>query len=69
MLLNELRNSDLGKAVNWSLIGLLPYGGIRIEDNIAVLDGKPVNLTRQAFEPISERHSSNARTCSNHRRL
>jgi Xaa-Pro dipeptidase len=54
MLLNELRNSDLGKAVNWSLIeDLLPYGGIRIEDNIAVLDGKPVNLTRQAFEAIS----------------
>jgi len=55
MLLDELRNSDHGKAVNWSKVSsLLPCGGIRIEDNVAVVDGKPVNLTRDAFAAVAD---------------
>ena len=55
MLLTELRNSEHGSAVNWSLIDeLMPFGGIRIEDNIAVINDQPVNLTRQAFSEIGD---------------
>jgi hypothetical protein len=31
---------------------LLPCGGIRIEDNIAMLDGAAVNLTRLAMAEL-----------------
>ncbi|MCB5161500.1 Xaa-Pro dipeptidase [Marinomonas algarum] len=31
---------------------LMPYGGIRIEDNVQVTAEKPVNLTREAFAKI-----------------
>jgi Xaa-Pro dipeptidase len=42
-------NGDAG-AVNWEKVGnLAPCGGIRIEDNVVVTDGQPVNLSRQAF--------------------
>lgn len=54
MLLDQLRGSPHAGAVNWERIeALIPYGGIRIEDNVAVLDGKPVNLTREAFAQCS----------------
>jgi len=50
MLLEELRHSPHSAAVNWQRIEeLLPCGGIRIEDNVAMIDGKPCNLTREAF--------------------
>lgn len=50
MLLKKLKQSDHHTSVNWPLIeALMPYGGIRIEDNIAVQNGLPVNLTRRAF--------------------
>ncbi len=50
MLLKKLKQSEHSAAINWSLIeALLPYGGIRIEDNVAVLNGLPVNLRRRAF--------------------
>lgn len=51
MLLNRLRQSTHARQVNWQLIEeLIPCGGIRIEDNIAMLDDGPVNLTRNAFD-------------------
>ncbi|WP_181858593.1 hypothetical protein [Marinomonas foliarum] len=31
---------------------LFPYGGIRIEDNINVLEGSGRNLTREAFAAL-----------------
>ncbi len=50
MLLKKLRNTAQATDVNWSAIeSLLPYGGIRIEDNVAILNGSATNLTRQAF--------------------
>jgi Xaa-Pro dipeptidase len=29
---------------------LMPFGGIRIEDNIAIHNDKTVNMTREAFQ-------------------
>lgn len=49
-LLDELRGEPVASAFDWKLIAALaPFGGIRIEDNVAVTDGDPINLTRQAF--------------------
>ena len=46
-LLRELRAGPQSTAINWELIELLiPWGGIRIEDNIAIVDGATENLTR-----------------------
>lgn len=54
MLLKKLKNEKHGTRVDWSRIErLLPFGGIRIEDNVAVLDDAPVNLTRRAFEALN----------------
>jgi len=47
VLLDPERKTDKGKVLNWGLIDeLIPYGGIRIEDNVLVTAGEPVNLTR-----------------------
>lgn len=48
-LLNNIRQDDRANALNWPLVeALMPYGGIRIEDNIwAKPDGKMHNLTRR----------------------
>ena len=54
-LLAELAASQQGASVNWPLVDQLrPYGGIRIEDNIRVLDGAVENLTRDAFAAITD---------------
>ena len=49
--LDRLKAGEHAGVINWSLIDeFLPYGGIRIEDNIIVhQDGSLENLTRQAF--------------------
>lgn len=53
MLLRELKASAHAGQVNWTKIeALAPFGGIRIEDNIAIIDGKPVNMTREAFAAV-----------------
>ncbi|MEX2327304.1 MAG: M24 family metallopeptidase, partial [Pseudomonadales bacterium] len=50
MLLDELRSQPMASDVNWPKVDiLLPFGGIRIEDNIAIQNDAPINLTRQAF--------------------
>lgn len=50
MLLDELRSQSTASDVNWPKVDtLLPFGGIRIEDNIAIQNAAPINLTRQAF--------------------
>ncbi|MEH6649283.1 MAG: Xaa-Pro dipeptidase [Motiliproteus sp.] len=54
-LLAELAASPQGASVNWPLVDQLrPYGGIRIEDNIRVLDGAIENLTRDAFAATAD---------------
>lgn len=46
-LLEPVRNQSRGKHINWSLVErLLPLGGIRIEDNVAVTGTGVANLTR-----------------------
>lgn len=49
-LLDALRNSPLEGQFDWRAIDtLLPFGGIRIEDNVVVAPETPRNLTREAF--------------------
>ena len=51
-LLDKLRVSDQASSINWTeLEQWIPYGGIRIEDNIILhQDNRLENITRQAFE-------------------
>ena len=50
MLLEELRAGAHADAVDWSRVDAFrPYGGIRIEDDVACTDGEPLNLTREGF--------------------
>ncbi|MCS5587336.1 MAG: Xaa-Pro dipeptidase [Porticoccaceae bacterium] len=50
-LLDKLRASDQASAINWAEMDRwIPYGGIRIEDNIILhTDGSLENITREAF--------------------
>jgi len=47
-LLDKCRNADSSNYFNWRLIDeLIPFGGMRIEDNILVLKDSRENLTRK----------------------
>lgn len=49
-LLNPLKQEERGRMLDWKLIDeLRPFGGIRIEDNIVVLERGIRNLTREAY--------------------
>lgn len=46
-LMNQLRELPVADQIDWSLVDALShFGGVRIEDNIAVLEGRTSNLTR-----------------------
>ncbi len=50
MLLDALKQTGLGDSVDWARVeSFKPYGGIRIEDEVACTDGEALNLTREAF--------------------
>ena len=50
MLLEELRAKGPGDAVDWQRVAAFrPFGGIRIEDDVACTEAAPLNLTREAF--------------------
>ncbi len=50
LLLDELREDSAGDAINWNRVDeLKPFGGIRIEDDVRVLDDGIENFTRDAF--------------------
>jgi len=49
-LLDRLKSGRNRKLVNWGRVDeLLPFGGIRIEDNVLVTDGESRNLSRPAL--------------------
>lgn len=53
MLLEKLKQEPAGEQVNWSLVeSLIPWGGIRIEDDVLVTEAQPTNFTREAFHAI-----------------
>ncbi len=53
-LLAKLRDKPQAKAVDWKRIGhFLPFGGVRIEDEVHCTEGAPENLSREAFAALS----------------
>ena len=50
LLLDKVRQGPHADSVDWEKVeALRPYGGIRIEDDLVVTDGEPLNLTRDEF--------------------
>ncbi len=50
MLLETLRQGPHAGEVDWARVDAFrPFGGIRIEDDVACTDAEPLNLTRDAF--------------------
>jgi Xaa-Pro dipeptidase len=47
--------------IDWAVVEeLKPYGGVRIEDNVAATAGKPENMTRDAFARVAMRKGAAA---------
>jgi Xaa-Pro dipeptidase len=53
-LLAAARGDGRGQHIEWATVDRLrPYGGIRIEDNVAATAAGPENMTRDAFARIT----------------
>ena len=47
------RRGGRGRHIDWAAVDRLrPFGGIRIEDDVACTAGAPENLTRDAFAAV-----------------
>jgi len=54
LLLDEARADGRGRHIDWPAVERLrPFGGIRIEDDVACTAGEPENLTREAFAALA----------------
>jgi Xaa-Pro dipeptidase len=54
LLLDEARADGRARHIDWNAVARLkPYGGIRIEDDVACTAGDPENLTRDAFAALA----------------
>jgi Xaa-Pro dipeptidase len=54
LLLEAARADGRGRHIDWATVERLrPYGGIRIEDDVACTAGAPENLTREAFAALA----------------
>ncbi len=52
-LLAKLKQSPEAKSVNWQQVEqLMPYGGVRIEDEVLCTENEPVNISREAFDAL-----------------
>ena len=52
-LLAKLKQRPEANAVDWAKVErLMPYGGVRIEDEVHCTDGEPENLSRDAFAAL-----------------
>jgi len=52
-LLEQLKMRPEAKAVNWAKVEqLMPYGGVRIEDEVHCTGAEPENLSRDAFAAL-----------------
>jgi Xaa-Pro dipeptidase len=52
-LLNEAQADSRGQKINWARVAQLkPFGGIRVEDDLAVTSAGCENLTRDAFSAL-----------------
>jgi Xaa-Pro dipeptidase len=53
-LLAAARADERRAHIDWAVVDdLKPYGGVRIEDNVAATAGKPENMTRDAFARVA----------------
>ncbi|HEY5850979.1 MAG TPA: Xaa-Pro dipeptidase [Lysobacter sp.] len=51
MLLDEVKANGHADSIDWARVeAFKPFGGIRIEDDVACTDGAPANLTREGFD-------------------
>jgi Xaa-Pro dipeptidase len=58
LLLEAARAGSAGHHIRWNAVERLsPYGGIRVEDDVACTAAEPENLTRDAFAEGDMPHS------------
>jgi Xaa-Pro dipeptidase len=54
-LLAQALNDERRAHIDWSVVEeLKPFGGVRIEDNVAATSGAPENMTRDAFAKLAK---------------